>query len=53
MRSYSISGSLESVQEIQDVNTLSTPMYPYRVQTENPQVYIYFSKYFIYNKANA
>ena len=52
MRSYSITGSLESVQEIQDVNTLSTPMYPYRVQTETPQVYIYFAN-FIYNKANA
>ena len=38
MRSFAISASLESVQEIQDSVSLNTPLYQYRLQPDTLQV---------------
>ena len=40
MRNFAISASLESLQEIQDTNSLNAPLYQYRLQTDTLQVWL-------------
>ena len=49
MRSFAISTSLESLQEIQDTMSLSEPLYQYRLQTDTLPVLMLLAADFIIN----